>query len=485
MLKYLAPMTFFCFLAAMIGCTVSQPTAEQAQEATAVPMLEPVDVCATPNADWSSCFTPTPSGPEGVSFHTTDLWTATVQHHPQIDSQFSLSLPKLQERVTYPIFAPTLLPNDFYFVGANLGSVFIYPSAESGVEIVFANDNPQAILRYSQIPSPEPIPNFDPAEYAQEGVTMTSVLIGLRQGDYRWDSSLQMGTLRWHDYRHRMELSLTGDAELGQAAVLAYIAERVERMNEPASSEIPLPHLPTPEHGDLANNLIVDSQYGITLTAMSPIFDPQITYIDFLAVVDPLWQMDATAFPPQQALTYPTFPDSLVDNEGQVMVSAGRTGGQASPTNTGGLQQMMYHQWAQVSAEASMVTATVTVDLSNLYRQIEIPLDWTSHQEGDVWAVDVPIELGYATAVVHQIEWEDNHPDGRARLTFSVANKSPSDIRLYCLHLDIEDPWRNECANFEEEKSYTILLQPGEPIVLHVRASLELLTPFVFILATD
>ena len=246
--KYFAPIAgatswvaFLFLLAVLIGCTVSQPTAEQVHEATAVP----VDVCATPNADWTRCFTPTPRGPEGVSFYTADLWTATVQHHPQIDSQFSLSLPKLQERVTYPIFAPTLLPNNFYFVGANLGSVFIYPSTESGIEIVFANDNPQAILRYSQNPSPEPIPNFDPAEYAQEGVTMTPVVIGLRQGDYRWDSSLQMGTLRWHDYRHRMELNLTGDAELGQAAVLVYIAERVERMNEPASSEIPLPHLPT------------------------------------------------------------------------------------------------------------------------------------------------------------------------------------------------------------------------------------------------
>ena len=301
MLKYLVPMTFFCLLAAMIGCTVSQPTAEQAYEATAVPMLEPVDVCATPNADWPSCFTPTPE--QGADLTTTEL--------------------------------------------------------------------------------------------------------------------------------------------------------------------------------------AIDSQYGITLTAVSAFFDPEITTIDFLAVVDPLWQMDATAFPPQQALIYPTFPDSLVDNDGQPMALTGRAGGQATNTSTGGIQQMMYHQWEGISAEATVVTATVTVDLSNLYRQIEIPLDWTSHQEGDVWVVDVPIELGYATADLHQIEWEDNHPDGRARLTFSVASNSPNDIRLYCLHLDIEDPWRNECANFEEEKSYTILLQPGEPIVLHVRASLELLTPFVFDLATD
>jgi hypothetical protein len=145
---------------------------------------------------------------------------------------------------------------------------------------------------------------------------------------------------------------------------------------------------------------------------------------------------------------------------------------------------MMYHQWEGVSAEASLVTATVTVDLSHLHRQIEIPIDWGRHQEGDVWVVEISIELGYATAVVRQIAWASTAPDGRARLTFTVTSASPEDIQIYCLHLDVEDPWQNTCGNFEGELSYTLLLQPSEPVVLQARAGINLLTPFVFTLPT-
>lgn len=257
---------------------------------------------------------------------------------------------------------------------------------------------------------------------------------------------------------------------------------------EPAITTVPTQVEPTATA--YAEPRLSHTQYGVTLTVESAQFDPERTYIDLLAQVDSVWQMDASAsaFPPQQALTYPTFPDSLVDDEGQPIASLGRSSERPSVTpHTGGLQQLSHHQWAEVAPETRTVTATVTVDLSNLYRQIEIPIDWANRQEGDVWAVAVPLVVGYTTAVVQQIEWENSHPDGRAQLIFSVAldEASPQDIRLYCLHLDVEDPWRNECANFEGEKSYTILLQPGDPIALHLRASLEFLTPFLFVLPTE
>jgi hypothetical protein len=75
--------------------------------------------------------------------------------------------------------------------------------------------------------------------------------------------------------------------------------------------------------------------------------------------------------------------------------------------------------------------------------------------------------------------------DGRVRLRLTVIEDSPEDIRLACLHLDTADPWQRTCANFEGELTYMIDVQPGEPAALHLRANVELLTPFQLILKPD
>jgi len=66
----------------------------------------------------------------------------------------------------------------------------------------------------------------------------------------------------------------------------------------------------------------------------------------------------------------------------------------------------------------------------------------------------------------------------------SVEDDSPADIRLFCLHLDVVDPWRRSCANFDGELTYTVSVPPDEPVVLQLRASLEFLTPFQLRLET-
>ncbi|MCZ7671806.1 MAG: hypothetical protein M5U34_34090 [Chloroflexi bacterium] len=71
--------------------------------------------------------------------------------------------------------------------------------------------------------------------------------------------------------------------------------------------------------------LAVDAHNGITLTAVTAIYSPTTT-IDTMTLVDPLWQMDPTAFPPQQALTYMTMPDSLLDDQGRSLEPTARNG---------------------------------------------------------------------------------------------------------------------------------------------------------------
>jgi hypothetical protein len=142
----------------------------------------------------------------------------------------------------------------------------------------------------------------------------------------------------------------------------------------------------------------------------------------------------------------------------------------------------MHHQWEAAAPDANIVTATLTVHLSSLHRQIALPLDWPDHQAGDTWTEDIPLEIGYATARVQQVEWLGTTDDGRARLRLTVSDESPADIRLHCLHLDTADPWQNTCANFDGQQSYTLTVQPDEPVILHLRAGLELLTPFRLVL---
>lgn len=238
-------------------------------------------------------------------------------------------------------------------------------------------------------------------------------------------------------------------------------------------------------HGLSVNEppLAADSQFGVTMTVTTADFSPAATNLTTLTQVDPLWGMNPTSFPPQQALTYPTFPDSLFDDQERTYAPEGGQGGLAVfDSRTSGLQQNYYLQWQPLATDASVVTATLTTDLSNIHREISFQPDWDSHQEGDNWQVDVPLEIGHAAAWITELEWINSTPDGRIRLRLTVEDESPEELNLYCLHLDTEDPWQRTCANFEGVLDYTVIVPVEEPTTLHLRAGVELVSPFQFVL---
>ncbi|NKQ35419.1 MAG: hypothetical protein HF973_07355, partial [Chloroflexi bacterium] len=180
-----------------------------------------------------------------------------------------------------------------------------------------------------------------------------------------------------------------------------------------------------------------------------------------------------------------TFPDSLIDNQGRATPSLGREGGlMTADPYSGGVQQISRSLWEAVPADATAVTATLTLNLDTLYREVTLPLDWNGRQPGDTWTEDIPLEIGYAGARVTQVEWLETGDDGRAVLRLTVLDDSPEDIHLFCLHLAVQDPWRRSCANFDGELTYTVSVPPGEPVILQLRASLEFLTPFQLRLET-
>ena len=149
------------------------------------------------------------------------------------------------------------------------------------------------------------------------------------------------------------------------------------------------------------------------------------------------------------------------------------------------MRQTTHHEWGAVAPDAQTVTATLTVDLSNLHREISLPLAWAGRQAGEVWLEDIPLEIGYARARISQVEWLETLADGRARLRLTINDESPDGIRLYCLHLDNDDPWRRACANFSGSMTVILIAQPGESLTFHLRASLALFEPFHLVLDVD
>ncbi len=211
-------------------------------------------------------------------------------------------------------------------------------------------------------------------------------------------------------------------------------------------------------------------------TAVITEFTPETTTIETMIQVDPIWQIYPAAFPPQQALSYP---DLLVDDQGHTISHRRREGGTAVyDPRSGGTQQMMFNHWEAVEPDATVVTPTLTVDLSNLYREVTLPLEWDAHKPGDTWDVDLPLGIGHADVRVRQIEWLATAANGLARLRFTVNDESLNDLRLICLEADTTAPSTTACAAFDNEQAYTILTQPGEPIMLYLRAGAELVRPF-------
>jgi hypothetical protein len=243
----------------------------------------------------------------------------------------------------------------------------------------------------------------------------------------------------------------------------------------------PVPGLPAGP-----GSMLSAGQYGVTMTVRAAEFDDAATIFRMLVQVDAAWQMDPAAFPPQQTLLYPTFPHSLFDDRGhEFTIVSGGAGFAVAETRTTGMRSNAYVRWPAVAGDAGAVTATLTLHLSQLYRHVTLPLDWDGREPGDEWDVDFPLEIGFAAARVRQVSWAGTTRDGLAHLQLAVEDESPADIRLYCLHLELEDPWQRTCANFNGQKTYPIYVRPGEPVDLHLRAALEFANPFELVVAVS
>lgn len=232
------------------------------------------------------------------------------------------------------------------------------------------------------------------------------------------------------------------------------------------------------------SGLVSNSQFGVTVTAVKSTFSPLNTAIDFLVQVDPLWQMDASDSYPQQALNYPFFPDSLVDDQGRAIAPTLSEGTLAvSDSANGGLKQTMHNYWEIIPEDSQSVTARTVVNLNNLYRSTSLPITWSDHQEEDSWLVNELVEIGHSAIQIEQIEWIETRDDGTVSLRLTVTDASPEELEISCLHLDSEDPIERSCIGFESE--HTIITAANDIIDLHLRATVVIKRPFQLTLAVN
>ncbi len=220
------------------------------------------------------------------------------------------------------------------------------------------------------------------------------------------------------------------------------------------------------------------AQYGVVVTAVSADLSPNQTRINTWVQADPVWEIDPNDMT-QQLLTYASLERPSLLADGNIPIDPlGRTGGLiVADGASGGVRQMMHNDWQAVADGTSQLTALLTVDLSNLYRQFELPFDWQSHKPGDVWEVDVTVPIGYAALHISQIEWLGNDGDD-VQLRLTTTDSSPADLRLVCWQLDVRDPVEQACEGGDGEREVVVQTAVNQPILLHLRTTVSLMIPF-------
>lgn len=222
--------------------------------------------------------------------------------------------------------------------------------------------------------------------------------------------------------------------------------------------------------------LAQDEQYGVRLVVDSTNFSPAATTINLLAFIDPIWQVNPNIVPPQQALIHPTFPNSLVDDQGRKIAPRHSSiVGRVFDSASGGVQQRSQVTWEGIADDANSLVASFSVTLDNIRDAETFPLAWLDRQAGDTWDTDTLLQFGYANIKIAQVEWVDTVADGSARLRLTVTDANPAAFRLYCFELDTAPPAQSSsCPNFEREAKFEIVTEPNKPVTVHLLASLEI-----------
>ena len=221
------------------------------------------------------------------------------------------------------------------------------------------------------------------------------------------------------------------------------------------------------------------SQFGITLMVTSYEQHGGVFRFETLTQVDPLWELDAGAFPPQQALAYFDFGQPLIDDRGQQYASGGREAGMSEvDATTGGVFSTAKWRMAEpLSAETKTITTNLTVELNNLYRTLTIPNELENRQLGDRWALSTKYKLAYALLSI-EVEWAQTNADGSVRLNLYVTDIDAPGLDIRCLNIGIKDNWQ-ECVAFDPTVPYEVVVSAETPQpTLHLRTSIALSAPF-------
>ena len=255
------------------------------------------------------------------------------------------------------------------------------------------------------------------------------------------------------------------------AAVAVLLEQGQSALNDPNNSfdgsftwEPPTP-MPNPNPLSVQAS---DNKYNITLSVIDMAYQNNEVVVTTLAQVASIWQMNANAFPPQQALS---FGGSMLQNEtGFLFAPTQAEGSQVEAgSETGGIRQATIHHFAGGAYEELVLETAV--ELTLLYRAITLPITLDDAEVGQIWSLDWPIPLGAAQLVLSEVVWEEETAAGTAQLRLTVVDNNPPDLILNCLHIATTDPWQKACSN--DERSFVVTVPTDKPVQLHLRANID------------
>lgn len=148
--------------------------------------------------------TPEPTGDALDNLVEVDLQGTETHAHPQVNgSRFNLTLEQAQEQISLPLRVPTLLPDGFVFVGADVN--------DGSVTQIFALEgfSPSSILTFSQRQGPISIPGRDDQQNTP-GVTLEPVEGVGDDGLYFVDEQRGVSALSWTEGDMAYNLQVSG-----------------------------------------------------------------------------------------------------------------------------------------------------------------------------------------------------------------------------------------------------------------------------------
>jgi hypothetical protein len=229
------------------------------------------------------------------------------------------------------------------------------------------------------------------------------------------------------------------------------------------------------------------SKNGVKLTITKVAYSDKDTILTYLIQVDPKWNLDVNAFPPQQAISNNPI---LINDKGEKYEPKSVTSGlpQADEA-TGGVKYESRVTFPPL--QASNLTFQTEIEISEIPISPPVSVSVANHQVSDVWSIGQDLSFDNFVGIPVQVRLLSQN-DQMIELEFNYDLVKSKNLKLECLTF-YPDNWETTnsymgCALDDAKGSSTsqVFLQKDNTrsILFHVTGSVAFTEPFAMSWAT-